>query len=557
VASFSFEVLPDSDPAVSTGAYITEANTDSNIGNNDNYLAELYNMFKVFAAWKTDPVPPSTSASKAPPTSMVAASMSVSAAPNAHAPQYRYQASTEDQALTKQVMEWILKGKLDQITPAHILASSPPIHKELTERLHPCCVETGSFEQASKDSADPVAVLELAAKQEAEFFLPLREIDILVNNLRTEAGVLNQGSQIVVIQEDLAKEVDTQINTQCTLHMKGANGSTSCTLRCAKDLSMRIGDVSFTIHAHVVCTAPFRLLLGRPFHHLLLCRLEDHPDRVDVSIHDPADPSQFIAVPFQARQETQVGFISALTCQVLPVITCITPFPEDPLLTLPPLTTHPPPATFNFPWPEEAKLAVHVLKANNKALTWTKDQQCTHTAARPTEFFQATEGDITLATFLFLSLADKLSTANLIATQAQQLLRREDDLMVIHTNVLKSHFKSVHQFEHQFKNMIRDHDFGPRAFVLVQNSSVENDLGHKAKPCYMRPMVILHHTQNSSYCLAELDGTMSNLQFAAFCLVPYHARSHSSIPVMRLVDRNDLACIIADEDVTRADSEEI
>src|SRR6266566_2300108 len=165
--------------------------------------------------------------------------------------------------------------------------------------------------------------------------------------------------------------------------------------------------------------------------------------------------------------------------------------------------------------------------------------------------------DITLSTFLVLNLTDKLSTADLIATRAWQLLRREDDLAAIHTNVLKSRFESVHQFERQFKNTIHDHDFGPRAFVLVRNSSVENDLGRKAKPRYMGPMVVLRRTQNGSYRLAELDGTVSNLRFAAFRLVPYHACSCSSIPVTHLVDRNNLAHVIADEDVTRADSEEI
>lgn len=65
----------------------------------------------------------------------------------------------------------------------------------------------------------------MAAKREAEFSLPLREIDVLVNNLRTEAGVFDQSSQIVVIREDLAKEVGpgAKINTQCTLRMEGAN----------------------------------------------------------------------------------------------------------------------------------------------------------------------------------------------------------------------------------------------------------------------------------------------------------------------------------------------
>jgi hypothetical protein len=59
--------------------------------------------------------------------------------------------------------------------------------------------------------------------------------------------------------------------------------------------------------------------------------------------------------------------------------------PEDPLLTLSPLPTHPPPFTpsscltqeclndlnlncFNFLWPKELKLAQHVLKLDKKAL---------------------------------------------------------------------------------------------------------------------------------------------------------------------------------------------
>jgi hypothetical protein len=344
-------------------------------------------------------------------------------------------------------MDWILEGKLDQITPAHILATSPPIRRELVERLRPRRVETGSFEQVYDDNADPVSVLQLAARREAEFSLPLREIDILVNNIRTEAGVLDQGSQIVVIREDLAKEVGARINTSRTLRMEGANSSTSRTLGCAEDLSMQIGDVSFTIHAHVVRTAPFRLLLGRPFHHLLLCRLEDHPDRVDVTIRDPADPARCIAVPSRARQATQVGFVSALACQIYPepprveaveryvVSSLILPppeslhddniaddtvavlaykkvakkvhpvaaslpedfriirrRPEDPLLTLPPLPTHPPPFTpgsrltqerydeldlnrFGFLWPDEVKLAAHVLKLNEKALAWTEAER--------------------------------------------------------------------------------------------------------------------------------------------------------------------------------------
>lgn len=215
-------------------------------------------------------------------------------------------------------MDCVLEGRLDKLTPAHIFAACPPIRREFVERLHPRRVETGSFEQVSNAGVEPVSVLELPTKREAEIFLPLREIDVLVNNLRIEASVLNQGSQIVVITEDLVKEVGARVNTQRTLCIQGANGGTSHTLGCAEHLSMRIGDISFAIHAHVVRTAPFRLVLGRPFRHLLLCRPEDHLDGVDVSICDPANPLRSLTVPSRACQKSQEGFVSALACEAYP-----------------------------------------------------------------------------------------------------------------------------------------------------------------------------------------------------------------------------------------------
>lgn len=127
-------------------------------------------------------------------------------------PQYRHLASAEDQAFTKELPGWILEGKLEQITPAHILTASLPIRKEL-EHFKPRRVETSSFEQTDGDEKHPVSVLKLADRREVEFSLPLHEIDILINNHSTQAGVLDQGTQIVVVREDLANEVGAKINT--------------------------------------------------------------------------------------------------------------------------------------------------------------------------------------------------------------------------------------------------------------------------------------------------------------------------------------------------------
>jgi hypothetical protein len=102
--------------------------------------------------------------------------------------------------------------------------------------------------------------------------------------------------------------------------------------------------------------------------------------------------------------------------------------------------------------------------------------------------------------------------------------------------IVKSRFESIHQFEHQFENTICDYDFGPRAFVLIWNLSLKTDLGYKAMLCkFMGPMLVLHCTQNSSYCLTELNGTVSDLCFVAFRLIPYHTHLCSLIPVIHLV----------------------
>jgi hypothetical protein len=156
--------------------------------------------------------------------------------------------------------------------------------------------------------------------------------------------------------------------------------------------------------------------------------------------------------------------------------------------------------------------------------------------------------DITLATFLVLNIATPLATEELLAIHTRQLQRCKADLAAIHANILHSCFDSVQQFEHTFKNTIHDHDFKPGALILVCNSSIETDLGHKTKPRYFGLMVVVRRTPNGTYQLAELDGAISRLHYAAFHLVPYHACSRTSIPVTHLIECEELMKIYCDGD---------
>jgi hypothetical protein len=63
-------------------------------------------------------------------------------------------------------------------------------------------------------------------------------------------------------------------------------------------------------------------------------------------------------------------------------------------------------------------------------------------------------------------------------------------------------------------------------------------------------MVILRRTIGGSYRLAELDGAVSTLHYAAFRLVPYHLRDKMRVPVTTITG-------LGDEELDRLTQDEI
>ena len=182
------------------------------------------------------------------------------------------------------------------------------------------------------------------------------------------------------------------------------------------------------------------------------------------------------------------------------------------------------------------------------------DHTMTHKSTSHTPFYMAHSVEpvlplnITLATFLVPDITTSLPTSDLLTICMCQLQKHETDLATIHDNILHSHFNSVQQFVWAFKKSIKDYNFKPGMLVLIYYSSIESDLGHKSKPFYIGPMIVICHTPNGSYCLAKLDSAISKLHFAAFHLIPYHACLHSSIPITHIIKHKDLMRIHLNED---------
>src|SRR5882724_7016118 len=106
--------------------------------------------------------------------------------------------------------------------------------------------------------------------------------------------------------------------------------------------------------------------------------------------------------------------------------------------------------------------------------------------------------------------------------------------------VLKARKQLAAQFVKHFSSTIQEYDFEVRLLVLVHNSHIEKELNCKTKPCFLGPMVVVHHTKGGAYILAELNGAISRLRYTAFRIIPYLSRFPDRIPVTSLLDNVQL-----------------
>lgn len=169
--------------------------------------------------------------------------------------------------------------------------------------------------------------------------------------------------------------------------------------------------------------------------------------------------------------------------------------------------------------------------------------------------------DLEEATFLVNPPTAKVTTAELLAARARQLMKRPADLKRAHERILKARNAGALEFEKKYKRTIYKGEFKPGALVLVRNTRVEKELNRKTKPRYLGPYVVLRRTAGGSYILAETDGAVARTRFAAFRVIPYFARTDIGISPEVLTEMtkaqlDNIAKELEDEPDTEAEEAE-
>jgi hypothetical protein len=151
--------------------------------------------------------------------------------------------------------------------------------------------------------------------------------------------------------------------------------------------------------------------------------------------------------------------------------------------------------------------------------------------------------DLEESTFLAPNPSVPMDTNSLIALRARALEKRPEDIAQMRKEIWKIRRILAARYEEVNKHTIRDYDFKPGALVLVRNSAEESGMKNKYKARYLGPFIVVKRTQGGAYSLAEMDGTISNLRFAAKRVIPFHIRSRITLPASNqdLNNANDVA----------------
>jgi len=144
--------------------------------------------------------------------------------------------------------------------------------------------------------------------------------------------------------------------------------------------------------------------------------------------------------------------------------------------------------------------------------------------------------DIAEATYLVEPMQPEMTTEELIAIRARQLLKRQEDLDAMAERMRIARLRNAKEFEEKFSNTIRGYNFQPGSLVLVRNSQVERELDRKTKQHYFGPMLVIKQQQSGAYILAELDGAVKVQKIAQFRVIPYLPRDDSIYDITQILE---------------------
>lgn len=129
----------------------------------------------------------------------------------------------------------------------------------------------------------------------------LRSIYPIVDNSHKIECILDPGSQIIAMSEEVCHELSLIYDPSITLNMQSANGTVDKSLGLARNVPFRIGSLTVYVQVHIIRAPAYDILLGRPFDVLTesVVRNSANEDQT-ITLSDP-NTGQVVTIPTVPR----------------------------------------------------------------------------------------------------------------------------------------------------------------------------------------------------------------------------------------------------------------
>ena len=209
----------------------------------------------------------------------------------AHQLAYRREPQIANSETPQEVLQKILDVEVPNIQVHDLLALSGDLRREMVDQT------------CTQNKVPTVgAALVTVPKMPLEFTTPLREIEVVVMGRCRKWGLLDEGSEVVIVRENLCNEMGLVVNRERKMTMQTANGEKEGMLGCVEYLELEVEGVRTYAHAFMVQSAPYWLLLERPWQKgVKLGKIERVDGSVEVEISDPKEEMRWVVVPTRER----------------------------------------------------------------------------------------------------------------------------------------------------------------------------------------------------------------------------------------------------------------
>ncbi|KAI0069816.1 hypothetical protein K474DRAFT_1609843 [Panus rudis PR-1116 ss-1] len=153
----------------------------------------------------------------------------------------------------------------------------------------------------------------MTSRNKALRSIPLRVVRPVIGGSVVADCILDPGSMIVTMREDVWKKTGRTLHTEDAINLHSANTQVDRTVGEVHDLEFDFEGVKLYLQVQVVKSASYEVILGRPFFCLASCQSFDQADGDQViTITDP-EKGTTITIPtferrFPATKESQEGF---------------------------------------------------------------------------------------------------------------------------------------------------------------------------------------------------------------------------------------------------------